>query len=87
MVLWAMRRRADAPAGGLPPPGLSLPEPGVQGPADEGPAGSLRGELYSVGFSSGLSAGKGSGSKSSQPTGMVNTLPSATVIFSVLILY
>ena len=56
-----------------------------EGPADEGPAGPFRGELYSVG-SSGLGAGKGSGSKSSQPTGIVNTLPSATVISSVSIL-
>lgn len=57
-----------------------------KGPADEGPAGPYSGKPYSVG-SSGLGAGKGSGSKSSQPTGIVNTLPSATVIFSVLILY
>lgn len=53
-----------------------------EGPTDEGPAGPFRGEYYSV-ESSGLGAGKGSGSKSSQPTGTVNTLPSATVICSI----
>lgn len=56
-----------------------------KGPTDEGPAGPFRGEYYSVG-SSGLGAGKGSGSKSSQPMGMVNTWSSATVICSVSIL-
>lgn len=53
---------------------------GREGPADEGSAGPFRDECYSVG-SSGLGAGKGSGSNSSHPTGIVNTLPSATVIF------
>lgn len=51
-------------------------------PADVGSAGPFRGKCYSV-CSSGLGAGKGSGSNSSQPTGIVNTLPSATVICSV----
>ena len=45
----------------------------------------LKYEPYSAGFSSGLGAGKGSGSNSSQPTGIVKTLPSATVICSVSI--
>ena len=43
-----------------------------EGPAGEGPAGPFRGEYYSVLSSSGLGAGKGLGSKSSQPSGMVN---------------
>lgn len=43
-----------------------------KGPADVGPAGPFRGEYYSVLSSSGLGAGKGLGSKSSQPSGMVN---------------
>lgn len=55
-------------------------------PAGEGPAGPFRDEPYSAGFSFGLGAGKGSGLKSSQPMGMVNTWSSATVICSVSIL-
>ena len=47
-----------------------------------GSAGPFRGKCYSV-YSSGLGAGKGLGSNSSQPTGIVNTLPLATVICSV----
>ena len=49
------------------------------GPADEGSAGPFNGEPYLVGFSSGLGAGKGLGSKSSLPTGIVNTLRSGAV--------
>ena len=51
-----------------------------------GSAGPFKDEPYSAGFSSGLGAGKGLGSKSSLPTGISNTLPSATVISSVSIL-
>lgn len=53
-----------------------------KGLADEGPAGLFRGGYYSV-DSFGLGVGKGLGSKSSQPTGIVNTQPSATVTCSV----
>lgn len=60
-------------------------DPSVQGPADKGQAGPLRGEYYSVG-SSGLGAGKGLGSKSSLPAGISNTLPSAAKICFVSIL-
>ena len=60
------------------------PAAGAKRPRRRGAAGPFRGECYSVG-SFGLGAGKGSGSKSSQPTGIVKTLPSATVTCSVSI--
>jgi len=49
-----------------------------KGPAYVGKVGPFKGEYYLVG-SSGLGAGKGSGSNSSQPTGIVNTLGSGAV--------
>ena len=87
VVLWAALRRADALAAGRmrSPPGAAATGTGREkAPPVWGPAGPFKGEYYLVG-SLGLGAGKGSGSKSSQPTGIVNTLPSATVTCSVVI--
>lgn len=73
---------------GLPPPGLSLPEPGTKRPRRRGSAGSFRGEYYSDLSSSpsldlsngfaGLLVSPELGSKSTVPTGMRYFTPSSS---------